>query len=256
MKHCTEEELIEHYYGEGGHMCASHLEACGDCAETYAELQGTLAAIQPIEPPPRDADYGNRVWKSLAQSLPPSRPAKFMGHGAGWWRGLSYAAAGVLIVAGSFYAGRLWEHRKPPIETARASATTPPRVVVVVLGDHLDRSERLLVALKHVDAGSAEMVSPLRDEARSLLAANRVCLQNTDQEDDPALANTLDRLGRLLNEFVNQPGGLNPRTVARLQDEISAQGLLFEVRVLRSQIADQEEDEPARPEARHEGGSI
>lgn len=254
MKHCSEDELIEYYYREGDPACAEHVEICADCAETYAELQGTLAAIQPIEPPPRDAEYGNRVWKLLAPSLPPSRPAKFMWQG-GWWRGLSYAAAGVLIVAAAFYAGRLWEHRKPPVQMSHAPAPAP-RVVVVVLGDHLDRSERLLVALKHVDAGSAEMVSPLRDEARTLLAANRVCLQNTDQEDDPALANTLDRLGRLLNEFVNQPGGLNPRIVSRLQDEISAQGLLFEVRVLRSQIADQEVDELARPEARHEGGSI
>jgi hypothetical protein len=42
------------------------------------------------------------------------------------------------------------------------------RVVVVVLSDHLDRSERLLVELKHADAENTALASPLRDEARSL----------------------------------------------------------------------------------------
>jgi hypothetical protein len=106
----------------------------------------------------------------------------------------------------------------------------------VVLSDHLDRSERLLVELKHVDADSTEMVSPLRDEARSLLDANRICRQNAKQDDDPALTGALDHLDRLLAELANEPGGLNKATITRLQDEMNKDGLLFEVRVLRSRI--------------------
>jgi hypothetical protein len=122
-----------------------------------------------------------------------------------------------------------------------ARQSPPPAkqpVIVVVLSDHLDRSERLLVELKHVDADSAELISPLRDEARSLLAANRVCRHNASQDDDPALATALDRLDHVLNELANQPGGLNATTITRLQDEMNADGLLFQVRVLRSRIPD------------------
>jgi hypothetical protein len=108
--------------------------------------------------------------------------------------------------------------------------------VVVVLSDHLDRSERLLVELKHADADSTEMVSPLRDEARSLLDANRICRQNVKQDDDPALTGALDHLDRLLAELANEPGGLNSATISRLQDEMNKDGLLFEVRVLRARI--------------------
>jgi len=82
------------------------------------------------------------------------------------------------------------------------------------------------------------MVSPLRDEARSLLAANRVCRKNLAQKDDPELATALDHLDNLLAEAANEPGGLNAESIARLQDEMNADGLLFEVRVLRSRIAD------------------
>jgi hypothetical protein len=77
------------------------------------------------------------------------------------------------------------------------------------------------------------MVSPLRDEARSLLAANRICRQNAKQENDPALSTALDRLDHLLTELANQPGGLDREAIIKLQDEMNADGLLFEVRVLR-----------------------
>ena len=79
------------------------------------------------------------------------------------------------------------------------------------MSDHLERSERLLVELKHADAGSEEMVTPLRDEARSLLAANRVCRQKAEKDDDPALATALDHLDHLLAELANQPGRIEHR---------------------------------------------
>ena len=44
----------------------------------------------------------------------------------------------------------------------KASSTPTERVVVVVLSDHLDRSERLLVELKHAEGGN----SPLRYATR------------------------------------------------------------------------------------------
>ena len=134
------------------------------------------------------------------------------------------------------------ERRRPLQETmlSKTSRELPilrERVVVVVLSDHLDRTERLLMELKHADAGSAGMISPLQDEAQSLLAANRICRQNAKHDDDPALATALDRLDHLLVQLANQPGGLNSTTISKLQDEMNADGLLFEVRVLRSRQA-------------------
>jgi hypothetical protein len=147
----------------------------------------------------------------------------------------------------------LWEHRQPQITTAKQSPSeAKQRVVLVLLGDHLDRSERLLVELKHANADSAEVVSPLRDEARSLLTANRICRQEVKQQDDPALAEALDRLEPLLTELANPQGGLNAAALARLQNEMNSSGLLFEVRVLRSRIPDQQPTENSRSK----GGTI
>jgi hypothetical protein len=261
MKHLSEEELIEQYYskGEGAAATRQHLKACAECAEAYAALGSDLAEMEFAEPPARDASYGERVWESLSRSLPAYEARKRSWLRGGLGMGLSYAAACALLVVGAFFAGRLWEQRQTqttaaihPQQTQQPVAQPQERVVVVVLSDHLDRSERLLVELKHADADSAEMVSPLRDEARGLLAANRICRQNAEKIDDPALTTALDRLDHVLGELANQPGGLNSATIARLQEEMNANGLLFEVRVLRSRIPDQQ----AGGKDRSTGGTI
>jgi hypothetical protein len=125
-------------------------------------------------------------------------------------------------------------------------------VVVVVLSDHLDRSERFLVELKHADLNNNGTGTPLRDEARSLLAANRLCRKNVAPDDDPALSTALDHLDRLLGEAANAPGRLNGAALAKLQAEMNAEGVLFEVRVLRSRDSDTD----AAGNDRASGGTI
>ena len=228
MNHLSEEELVAHAYAEGdNHSVQQHLQACAECAKSYHTLGSDLADMKFAEAPARDAAYGHLVWESIAGSLPAyeSRKSWFRG---GLWPALSYAAAGMAVVVCAFLGGRLWEHR-------HAAVTLVQRVDVVVLSDHLDRSERLLVELKHADGGNA--ASPLGDEARRLLPANRFCRQHAKQDDDRALSTALDRLDHLLVELANQPEGLNSQTISRLQDEMNADGLLFEVRVLRSRQA-------------------
>lgn len=253
MKHLTEEELVAQAFGErGGEGEAAaerHFAGCEVCAGRYAALMTDLAALKPVSTPERDDGYGQRVWASLAPGLPVYAAEKRR-----WlnplsslvtWKGLVYAGACALLVGGAFFAGRNWDHWRQPQVTAEKQVAPDAKqpVVLVILGDHLDRSERLLVELKHADAGSAEMVSPMRDEARSLLAANQVCRRDASQIGDPALETALDRLDPLLTELANQPGGLNRETITRLQTEMNADGLLFEVRVLRARLPDRLPDE-------------
>jgi hypothetical protein len=246
MKHLTEEELIGRYYNERGGegedfaRAEEHLAACEMCAETYAALSWDLGEVKVIEAPARDEAYGERVWAALEPKLVAYKKERWSWLRGGVLRGLSYAAVCGLLVAGAFIAGRLSVEKQKQTQVAQTPAPKPkPRVVVVVLSDHLDRSERLLVELKHVDAGSAEMMSPLRDEAKSLLAANKICRQKASHEDDPALTTALDRLDHVLDGLANQPGGLNSAAIERLQEEMNAEGLLFEVRVLRSRNPDE-----------------
>jgi hypothetical protein len=255
MMHLTDEQMMEQAYSESENRAAveRHLASCAACAAKFTALERDLNSVERLVAPARDARYGERVWASIAPALPvyegpeyasKSRTAshtRVEAFWSGWWaKGLGYAAACALVLSAAFYAGRQWEQRKQqPVAQAQPAKPAPARqpIVVVVLDDHLDRSERFLVQLKHADVDSTELVKPMRDEARSLLAANRVCRKNVAQDNDPELTTALDHLDSLLAQAVNAPGGLNARSIAKLQDEMNADGLLFEVRVLRSRIA-------------------
>ena len=246
MKHLTEEELVDHYYGEAVNPVdiESHLHACNVCAESYATLQHDLASIKSPAVPTRDASYGDQVWHSLRNSLPVYEKKKRRWLQFNLIQGLGYATACIVLIAAAFFAGRQWEHRQHPnTQLAGNNPTTQP-IILVVLGDHLDRSERLLVELNHANDASAVM--PVKAEAQDLLSANRLYRESATRAGDPQLTAALDRLERVLVEIVNQPDSSSPTQLARLQKEMNIDGLLFEVRVLRSRIPDQQKNSTVR----------
>jgi hypothetical protein len=250
MKHLTEEELIEQACAAKARLAgasaahARHLEACAECSQSYAALRSELAEAVSLEfaatePPLRNESYGEQVWQAIAPSLSVYEPRQQPWRGLRLWKAMSFASACALVLAGAFFAGSVWQKHQPRPAVANQQppqTKTKQPIVVVVLDDHLDRSERFLVELKHADLDTATMGAPLGDQARSLLAANRICRKNAQAANDPALATALDHLDGLLAEIANQPGGLSAQTLAKLQDQMNAEGLLFEVRVLRSRI--------------------
>lgn len=246
MKHLNDEQLIDHYYGESEHSAntASHLRECAECSRAYAALVRDLSEIAPITPPARDANYGAQVWQSIRTSLPIYQVQQKK-HRT-WlrlniWTGLSYATACAVLLAAAFFAGRQWEHHNhppQPVAVATNNDQGRERVVLLVLGDHLDRSERLLVQLRHGDTSA-----PVQAEARDLLSANRLYRESAAQAGDPALNAALDHLERVLVEVANQPDGLTPAHLAEIEKEMNTDGLLFEVRVLRSNMQSGEQKE-------------
>ncbi len=241
MRHLNDYELVDHYYGEADDPAyvSNHLRECGDCARSYAALMRDLSEIQPITPPERTADYGAQVWQSIRSSVAVYEKKKSPWFSFNLRTGLSFAAA-CLVLISVFFAGRHWERRNAPtpVTVAGDNGQVKERVVLLVIGDHLDRSERLLVALRHGDADSA-----IQAEARDLLSSNRLYRESASQTGDPALASALDHLERVLVEISNQPDGVTPARLVELQKEMNTDGLLFEVRVLRSRVQEGERKE-------------
>jgi hypothetical protein len=242
MNHLSHEELIDHVYGEGALQVAEHLETCADCAQAGRALQAdlnefpSLAALEP------DTAYTERLWSTLSPQLVPYAVKRRLWLRPAFWLSLSAAVACASLIVSAFYAGRVWEHRYQPRSNAsNAHLPAQQKIVVVVLSDQLDRSERLLVQLKHASADDTEMLAPMRDEAQSLLATNRKCREEAEKAGDPDLTKALDHLEQLLTQLANQPGGLNAAAISKLQDEMDAEGLLFEVRVLRSRMPDRQQ---------------
>ena len=248
MNHLTEEQLIEHYYEESPQPAriAHHLRECNGCAEAYAELRSDLDAIEPIAAPARDAGHGEQVWQSIRNFVPVyQQKQQRLSQRFSNLKGLSFATACSLLIAGAFLAGRQWENyqRPPQIQTVANNPARQP-IVLVVLGDHLGRSERFLVALRHGDSG--ESTALVKAEAQDLLSANRLYRESAIKSGDPAFAAALDRLERVLVEIANEPDDASPARLAELQQELNTDGLLFEVRVLRSHVQDEQgEQQPA-----------
>ena len=237
MKHLNEEELIALYYGEaaGDPDARRHLAQCEECAGSYAELKQDLEGIRAVEAPARGAEYGEQVWQALRPSLVPyERPRRS-------WFGISWKAAGLatacaMLIALGFVGGRYWERRGTNVAKTAAAGNgqASQRVVLVVMTDHLDRTERLLVALQHADAGDAP---ELQSQARELLASNRLYRASATEAGDPALAGALDRLERVLAEVANDPD-LSEADLDRVRTQMNTEGILFEIRVLQSRAAD------------------
>jgi hypothetical protein len=239
MKHLTEEELIEHYYSEDFYKADAevHLQACKRCAQAYEELGRLLGSVRAPEPPARNSEYGAQVWQSIQGQLRPYQPK----NKRSYFRlpHFAYAAACLLFLAAAFLAGRMWEH----VHTRPSVASTPQqakeRVVLFVLDNHLDRSERLLVQLNHAGSEEEKTDLPLQAEARQLLSDNRLYRQSVAQTNDPLLAAALDHLERVLLEVANSPDDLDSADIARIEKEMNTQGLLFQIRVLRTKVSGQ-----------------
>jgi len=279
INHLTEQDLIEHHYGESsdGPNQHLHLATCSACSAQYAafvqDMNSASAELEPQSPPLRGSDYGELVWQTLRPKLP-AEPANHPRRSPDWFRslfsprlrlGFTFATVVAALVAAAFFAGRLWEQSHgprifagPPAvaspgntgtpktanpavhETVRQPQNPPRPVIVFVLGDHLDRSERLLVELNHPDEAAVDPA--LRATARELLSANRVYRHSAAQTGNESqelpgaqsLGIALKSLERVLTEVANDPGSMSPSEIAALEKRLNTDSLLFEIRVLRS----------------------
>jgi hypothetical protein len=238
MKHLSEDELIEQYYGEATSAADAHLKACRECSAQYAKLSRSVDAIGPVAVPLRSADYGERVWERLSPELIPYQ--KKVAGWRGWanWRAVALLVGCTMVLATVFLGGRYWER----VITKKANIASTPqakqRVVLVVLTDHLDRTERLLVQLEHAGSKDQADNAQLQSEARELLASNRLYRVTASNEGDPQLAGSLDRLEGVLAEIANDPK-LTASDIDRVRDDMNTKGILFEIRVLRARSSDQ-----------------
>jgi hypothetical protein len=255
MSHLTEEQLVEHFFAEDTNrvVAETHLRICSRCEQAYEEISCALAVRAP-EPRALEPGYGRRLWQSIQAPLRPY-PATRRNYFS--WPRLALAGACLLALAAAFFGGSLWQASHSHPSTAANSAQAKERVVLFVLDDHLDRSERLLVELDHAggkDGGPDDSTQAglLQAEARQLLPDNRLYRQTLGDRIDPIMAAALDHLERVLLEVANSPDSLNSADIARIEREMNTDSLLFQVRVLRARNTGQR----TRVESLQKGASI
>ena len=106
---------------------------------------------------------------------------------------------------------------------------------MVAVGDHLDRTEMILVELVNARPEGKIDISAERDLAKNLVNDNRLYRQTAQRDKDPEIANVLDQVERTLVDIAHQPDSISGKQLEDLQKQIESQGILFKVRVIESQ---------------------
>jgi hypothetical protein len=245
MNHLSEEQLVLHYYGEEGDTLAAeqHLESCGECRSVYASLQRVLNIVDGLPLPERAADYGERVWRSIEGRIPARRK-----RWSGWlpvpvrWAAAGAAFAGLLLVA--FFAGRFSPMGKRAGQIAAADPKAGQRVLLVAVGDYLERSQMVLFELVNANPHRPLDISAEQERAADLVSESRLYRQTAVHVGDTEVASVLDDLDRVLLEISHAPSRLTPGDLEKLRQRLEAEGILFKIRVLGSNVRNQEESAP------------
>jgi len=259
MKHRTEEELVAYRDGEvnGREACAAHLQECVECRGELQRIEAVFAALDSLPAPDPGEAFGQRLWQQIAPRLPEKRPS--------WWaratRGVAVggwfapgrlaavgAVAALVIVA--FLVGRWWKPVPPAVEVTDA-AKVRGRVLVLAVGEHLGRSEMVLVELANMAPAQGQKkidISAEQQRAEDLVEENRLYRETALQSGDTAMAGTLDELERVLLEVANSPDEVTPAQFEAIRKRIEAQGILFKVRVVEQGLDEQKRKKAAAPD--------
>ena len=250
MSHLSEEELIAYQDGEakGRAEVAAHLEECPECREARARIEAVFAALDAMPVPDPGADYERQVW----QQLEPKLPEKTL-H---WWQGLLgprrlvVVGAMAAMILAAYFTG-IWVGKKNNSRTDMAGAEkVRERVLVVAVGEHLGKSEMVLVELANTEPRKSEgliNISWEQKRAEALVEENRLYRQTALQEGDRAIASTLDELERVLLDIANSPNEVTPAQFESLQKRIEAKGILFKVRVVNQDLREREKNQKPSP---------
>ena len=248
--HLHEDDLVLHYYGELDAVSAGrserHLAECADCRASFARLQRIMAAVDMMPEPTLPDSFERTVWARLEPELPlgNARGTPRRRGGLSWFAWspatLAWAAAVVVLVAGAFFAGRA---TKPePVQTIASADQLRERVLVADVGEHLDRSQAMLVDLVTADPSDLDMAAE-RKRAEELVAANRLYRQTAAAAGEARIRELLDELERLLVELAASPDQMSADDMENVRDRIDANGLLFKVRVMSSTLRERQKDE-------------
>jgi hypothetical protein len=250
MNHLTEEQFVLYYYGEGDGSAGvrEHLDACEGCRGEYANLQRVLNIVDAAPVPERAANYGAQVWRRLEPKLiGRTRWARWLAPMRWPMRHWAATASMAGLVIAAFLAGLYYPKPQPSPQMAAAAGQVRERILLVAVGDHLERSQMVLVELVNARPGQALDISSEQERAGDLVAENRLYRQTAARTGDASVAGVLDELEPVLLEIANGPARLTPEEVDKLRRRIEGDGILFKVRVVGSTVRHREEKAVANP---------
>jgi hypothetical protein len=241
MNHFTEEELVLWYYGERSEDAADeHLVSCEACRAGLASVTRVLDAMDGLEVPEPLSGLDKRVWQKIEPQLAESGGNWRAKHGWTNWfapRRLAAVAAMAVLVVAAFLAGRVSQRR---LQVAGLSGPVRERIMLVAVGEHLEQSQMILVELMNNESKGTVDISEEQTRAQDLIDENRLYRQAALRTGDRSVSNVLDELERVLLEVAHSPSKLNSAEFEQIRQRIEADGILFKIRVVGSNLKERE----------------
>jgi hypothetical protein len=255
-KHLNQEQLVDYRYGDAVDSGAveQHLHDCAECAASYAKLLGVLAIVDAAPVPDPGPSYEARLWRQLAPKL--DRPKMAWLDWSAWqdWlapRRLAPVGAVAVLLIAAFFVGRI--SLKPLVPQLPPTADRSPgqvreRILLVAVGDHLDRAQTVLLEISNAEVDATGKtardkevdISQVQATAEDLLSENRIYRQTAQHTGDNSVASVLDELEPVLLEIAHSPSRVTAGQLDELQKSIEARGLLLKVRVMDSTVRNRE----------------
>jgi hypothetical protein len=244
--HLEDDELVLHYYGEMTDAqeaeASTHLGHCASCHASYRRLKQVLAAVDEAALAGADVPDGfeRTVWARLEPELQRTHKGLFS-----WLvfspARLAWAAVIVALVTGAFFAGRLMPRSPAAGGATQASAEQiRERILLIDLGDHLDRSQMVLVELVNAEGTGQVNISGERARAEQLVSSNRLYRQTAAETGDANVVALLDELERVLVDVAASPETVTSQDLDDVRRRIESKGLLFKVRVVSSEVRERQ----------------
>ena len=223
--HLDQDQLTLVYFSESGDSAREHLAQCAACQARYADLSRFLDALRDVPVPEQGPAWERQLWAKIqpavSQQLRP-RPRFFF---RPWIFGPALAA----LVVAAFLIGRF---TKQAPAASGFPAQARERVLLITLGDHLDRSQIVLAELVNAPPGKPLNIAAEQQLAGSLVGENRLLRQIVSRKGDRSDTVVLDELERVLLDIAHAPSQVSSAELEDLRQRIEAQGLLFKVRVI------------------------
>ena len=243
MNHLTQEELVMSYYAEVESTAyREHLAGCEECRAELGRISTLLDRVSTLEVPEPDADYEARVWQRLSWRL---RGEKKRSKRNEWMKWGSVAA----MFAIAFSLGLFWNRwsnrqvgnpagvkRSPEMVANASTQQQRDRILLVVVSDHFDQSERILIELTNLKPEEGLDISDERERAEALLASNRLYRRTAEDRGQETVATLLDDLEPVLMQIAHAPSQVSADELRSIQKRVEAKGLVFKLRVVRSNV--------------------
>jgi hypothetical protein len=240
--HLSEDDLILHFYGEtesgDAARVESHLASCADCQGARAALVRVMTLVDSAAPVEAPLGFERTAWARLEPHLPPSRSALRWTSSFFWFPQWALGGAVAALVVVAFMAGR-FTGGDPSISAptqAVVNGGEPGRVLEAEVGDHLDRTQMMLVELVNAETDQSDVLAVEQVRASDLVAVFGRFRQSAEQSGDGAIVSVLEDLERVLLEIANAPADASSNELTDLQSRITTEDLLFRLRVIASEM--------------------